>query len=85
MEMIATVWGIVGSFPGVDGERSAIMARIGGKLIGVDHALGAEFRHSYTGVLGYRLLSAQTADFDTEMRKAVLELTDYLALRTAVN
>ena len=78
--MIGTVLGIFNSFPGFDGEESAIMAAIAERLSNsmMPTALGVAV--SVTAFSGYRYLSAQMPDFNCEMRNAVLDLASYLSV-----
>jgi biopolymer transport protein ExbB/TolQ len=76
--MIGTVLGIFNSFPGVDGEKSAIMASIAQRLSEsmMPTALGVAL--SVTALCGYRYFSAQIADLHSEMRNAILDLSNHL-------
>ena len=76
--MIGTVLGIRNSFPGFDGEKSAILAAIADRLSDsmMPTALGVAV--SVTACWAYRYLSVQMADFACEMRNAVLDLPNYL-------
>jgi biopolymer transport protein ExbB/TolQ len=76
--MIGTVLGIINSFPGVTGERSAIMAAIAQRLSDsmMPTALGVAL--SVAALCGYRYFSAQIADFNSEIRNAILDLSNHL-------
>ena len=72
--LVLNVWGILTSFRGVDGEKTAIMAFAFGLLgqamvptaYGVAIAVAASF--------AYQILKAQVETFDGEMRAAILDL-----------
>jgi biopolymer transport protein TolQ len=77
--MVGTLWAIVNSFPGFDGERSAIMAAIAERLSQSIMPTALRLAVAPTALCGYRTLKNQMADFDGEMRRAELDLAHYLA------
>jgi biopolymer transport protein ExbB/TolQ len=77
--MIGTVWGIVNSFPGCGGEKSACMAAVAELLSESIMPAALGLAVAITTSWGYKHLSARMAEFDIEMRNAVRDLPDYLA------
>jgi biopolymer transport protein ExbB/TolQ len=77
--MIGTIFGIIGCFRGVDGEKFAIMASIADGLSQsmMPAALGLAI--AITALWGYKCLSSQIEAFQVEMQNAILELTNFLA------
>ena len=77
--MIGTVLGIINSFRGFDGERSAIMAAIAQGLSDsmMPTALGVAV--SITALWGYRYFSTRLADLNSEIQNAILDLSNYLS------
>lgn len=73
--MVGTAWGIINSFKGCSGN-GAYMA---GCMTGSSLLLALGLAVSTVALCGYRCLTAQLADFEVEMRNAVLELPDCLA------
>ncbi|HLY18743.1 MAG TPA: MotA/TolQ/ExbB proton channel family protein [Bryobacteraceae bacterium] len=74
-----TVWGIVDSFRGCNGERSAIMAAVAERLSWAFIPAALALLIAITASWGHKHLSARMADFDCEMQGAVRDLPDYLA------
>ena len=69
--MIGTVLGIINSFRGFDGERSAIMAAIAQGLSDSMMPTALGVAASITALWGYRYFSTRLADFNSEIRNAI--------------
>jgi biopolymer transport protein ExbB/TolQ len=82
--LLITLIGIVGSFVGCGGEKSACMAALADRLANalVRCALGL-----FVGLLSlcyYRYLSGQLEELEIEMRNMALELANVLSARLRV-
>lgn len=78
--IIGTVFAIVNSFTGVDGEKSAIMAAITWSLSQAIIPTAAGLLIAIFASVGNRYIGAQLEAFDFEMRAATLELANSLSL-----
>ncbi len=79
--MLGTLLGIVDSFRGVCGDKSAIMGAIAANL---SEALMPAAAGLVVATLAFgarRYLTARLAFFDTEMRAAILDLPRHLPVR----
>jgi biopolymer transport protein ExbB/biopolymer transport protein TolQ len=77
--ILLNVIGIVGSFTGVCGEKTAIMAALAGRFSEsiVPTACGVAI--AVTALTGHRLFTTQLSGIDAEMRAAILQLTNDLS------
>jgi biopolymer transport protein ExbB/TolQ len=77
--LFGTVLGIINSFPGIDMERSEVMAMTAGRLSEacVPAAIGLLF--GLASLLFYKCLTVTLEGFDSEMEIATLQLLNHLA------
>ncbi len=73
--MAATCWGMLNSFPGCGGEKSTCMAAVTALLSASIAPAALGLAVAIIARWGYASLSRQMAQFDTDMRSAVRDLT----------
>ena len=77
---LGTVLGIVGSFHGVDGEKSALLAALNWSLAEAIYPTLASLLVGLFATWFHSYISNQLDIFDTEMKAATLELANALSL-----
>lgn len=78
MGMFGTCLGIVNSFVGCGGEKSACMAAVAALLSESIMPTALGLAVATAASVGYKYLSGRMAEFDLEMRDAVRDLPDLL-------
>lgn len=78
--LFGTVLGIVNSFPGCGGERSACMAAADERLSDSFVPTGLGLLVALPALWGYRFLCREMDALDMEMENASLELVNYLTV-----
>lgn len=72
--LLATVFGIIGSFRGCGGNRASCMGALAGYLSGSLAPMAFGLAVAIIASAGHRHLRARVADFDTEMHHAVTRI-----------
>jgi biopolymer transport protein TolQ len=77
--ILGTIWGIVTSFHGVDGEKTAIMAALCEELSRAIMPTAFGVITALVGMWCYKYLRSEMETFDSEMECASLQLLNDLA------